>query len=148
MKIESPNFGSLDVDPAKLIEFPAGLPGFEDCKRFTLIEVDSPKAAAIAILQSADRPDVAFSVTIPDHFGLHYEFDLTSEEEEVLRAKRVEDIVVLLILRRDESARTSAAAAPVKANLTAPLVINAVSRRGIQKIIGRIGCDITLRPAA
>ena len=147
MKIESTSLGSLEVDPAKLIEFPAGLPGFEECKRFTLIEMNGKKAdPAIAILQSADQPEVAFSVTVPDDFGLHYEFELTSAEEEVLHAKSPEDIVVLLILRHDDSPTRRARDLPVKANLTAPLVINASSRRGLQKTISRMGCDITLHP--
>ena len=146
MKIESPSYGSLEVDADKLIEFPAGLPGFEDCKRFTLIEVDSLKAPAIAILQSADQPDVAFSVSIPENLGLHYEFNLTPAEEDLLRAKKAEDIVILLILRRDDSPSRRPTDSPLKANLMAPLVINAATRRGLQKVIGSIGCDITLRP--
>jgi flagellar assembly factor FliW len=149
MKIESTSLGSLEVDSAKLIEFPAGLPGFEECKRFTLIEVDGQKSpSAIAILQSADQPDVAFSVTVPDNFGLHYEFELTAPEEDILRVEKPEDIVVLLILRRDASPTRRARDLAVQANLTAPLVINASSRRGLQKTISSMGCDITLRAAA
>lgn len=143
MHIESPRFGSLEVDAEKLIEFPAGLPGFEDCKKFTLLEVGEDAAApSVGVLQSVDHPEVAFSIAEPDQFGLHYEFALTAEEEELLRVKRAEDVAVLLILRRDVSVDP-----PVKANLMAPLVINAAARIGMQKVIGRIGCDITLRPA-
>ncbi len=38
MKIESPRFGTLEVDASKIIEFPRGLPGFESCRRFTLFD--------------------------------------------------------------------------------------------------------------
>ncbi|MDB5800055.1 MAG: hypothetical protein JWL63_994 [Rhodocyclales bacterium] len=144
MKIESPRFGSLEVDADKLIEFPAGLPGFEDCKKFTLLEVGEAKSPSVGVLQCVDRPEVAFSVAEPDQFGLHYEFSLTEDEEKLIDVTRIEDVVVFLILRRDEGPASSV---PVKANLMAPLVINAVQRIGIQKIIGRVGCDVTLRAA-
>lgn len=143
MKIESPRFGSLEVDADKLIEFPAGLPGFEDCRKFTLLEVDGGASPAVGVLQSVDRPEVAFSVAEPDQFGLHYEFALSEDEESLLRLSKPDDVAVLLILRRNDGAEP-----PVKANLMAPLVINTAGRIGLQKVIGRIGCDVTLRPAA
>ena len=144
MKIESPRFGSLEVNSDKLIEFPAGLPGFEECKQFTLLELGEEKSSGVGILQCVDRPEIAFSVAEPDQFGLHYEFALTAEEEQTLRVTRIEDVAVFLILRRDD-AGASGTELPVKANLMAPLVINALERIGIQKIIGRVGCDVTLR---
>jgi flagellar assembly factor FliW len=140
MKIDSPRFGSLEVAPNKLIEFPGGIPGFESCKKFTLVEVESTHQAAV--LQSADDPSVAFSVTTPELLGLHYEFTLTEEEETLLAVGKPEDISVLLILRHEDGAD---AASPVKANLMAPLVINTATRRGLQKVIARLGCDVTLR---
>jgi flagellar assembly factor FliW len=143
MKIESPRFGSLEVDVDKLIDFPAGLPGFENCKRFTLLEMGEGQPASVGILQSVDDADVAFSVAEPDQFGLHYEFSLTEDEEKLLQVSRLEDIAVFLILRREDGAQ--AKVSPVKANLMAPLVINAAKRIGIQKVIGRVGCDVTLR---
>ena len=146
MKIESPHFGSLEVNADTLIDFPGGLPGFEDCKRFTLLEVGDAINAGVGVLQSIEHPEVAFSVAEPDQFGLHYEFALTEDEEQLLRVSRPEDVAVLLILRRDDSPRNPGDL-PFKANLMAPLVINAPLRIGIQKVIGRIGCDITLRPA-
>lgn len=149
MKIDSPRFGSLEVDSNKLIEFPAGLPGFEDCKQFTLIELaDRPQA--VAVLQSVDQPDLAFSVTTPDLLGLQYEFALSAEEESLLGNPRAEDVAVLLILRReaDDELQRRAGDAALRANLTAPLVINGANRRGLQKVIARLGCEVTLRPAS
>jgi flagellar assembly factor FliW len=141
MQIESARFGNLEVDPAKVIQFPAGLPGFEDCKGFTVIELERRDGPALAVLQSVEHGDVAFSVTVPDEVGLHYEFTLDEDELEVLGARDPKDIAVLIILRREDSN----ADAGIKANLMAPLVINANTRVGIQKVIGQVGCDITLR---
>ena len=149
MRIDSPRFGSLEVEADKLIEFPAGIPGFEASKRFTLIELGEQRPV-LAVLQSADEPDVAFSVTSPDVLGLHYELTLTAEEEATLKATNPDDITVMLIVRGDdddEQPNRRQGDLPVKANLTAPLIINMSARIGLQKIIGKLGCDITLKAA-
>ena len=104
----------------------------------------------LAVLQSADEPDVAFSVTSPDVLGLHYELTLTAEEEATLKATNPDDITVMLIVRGDdddEQPNRRQGDLPVKANLTAPLIINMSARIGLQKIIGKLGCDITLKAA-
>jgi len=145
MKVDSPQFGNLEIENNKLIDFPAGLPGFEECKRFTLVEFDE-NPQVVAVLQSVDHPEIAFSVTTPDLLGLHYEFSLTEEEQQLLQATRVDDVAVLLILRADDSPHRRDIDLPFKANLMAPLVINAQSRIGIQKIIAKLGCEVTLRP--
>lgn len=148
MRIDSPRFGSLEVESNKVVEFPLGLPGFEECKRFTFIELEQ-STQILALLQSLDDPELVFSVTTPDLLGLHYEFELSAEEQELIQATRAEDIEVLLILRRgdEESPHRRAGDVPVHANLMAPLVINVASMRGVQKVIARLGCEVTLKPA-
>ncbi len=146
MKIDSPSFGSLEVENNKIIEFPLGLPGFEDCKHFTLLEGNTAPQS-VAYLQSVDQPELAFSVTTPDLLGLHYEFELSDEEIGLLKAERPEDLAVMVILREDKAESRRANDLPFKANLTAPLILNARSRRGLQKVIARLGCEVTLRPA-
>lgn len=143
MQIESPVFGSVDVPDDKLISFPAGLPGFEDCKLFALVHPDAAQPR-VFYLQSVEVPDVAFSIASPDQFGLHYEFSLSDAELALIGLKSVEEAAVMVILRRDNP---DDAASPVRAVLTAPLVINLESRKGLQKAIANIGCDITLRSA-
>lgn len=148
MKIDSPQFGSLEVETNKVIEFPLGLPGFEECKRFTLIEVEGHQQE-VALLQSVDQPDVAFSVTTPDLLGLEYAFSLNEEEEKVVGGGRPEDVAVMLILRQESVGEPNrpTGSSSVRANLMGPLVINVATMRGIQKVIARLGCDVTLRPA-
>lgn len=147
MRIDSPQFGSLEVETNKVIEFPVGIPGFEECKKFTLLEVEGHQQE-VAVLQSVDQPDVAFSVTTPDLLGLEYAFTLSEEEEKIIGGGRPEDVAVMLILRQanvGEAPSTEASA--LCANLMGPLVINVATLRGMQKVIARLGCDVTLRPA-
>lgn len=142
MQIDSPQFGTIEVADDKLIHFPGGLPGFEDCHRFALIHPDAEQPR-VFYLQSVDQPDVAFSIASPDQFGLHYEFTLTDAELAAIGLQRAEDAVVMVILRRD----AAEAGGALRAILTAPLVINLDARKGLQKTIANIGCDITLRSA-
>ncbi|NMG35066.1 flagellar biosynthesis protein FliW [Azoarcus sp. TTM-91] len=143
MKIESPVFGTAEIADDKVIEFPAGLPGFESCHRFVVVH-EAGSAAGVFMLQSVDERDVAFSITGPELLGVTYEFQLSDEEVELLQLKRPEDALVAIIIRK-EDASGSPATAGLRANFMAPLVFNLSARRGLQKVINRLGCDIVLR---
>lgn len=144
MKVESSVFGSFEVAEDKVIEFPAGLPGFESCKRFALVHEEGA-GAAVMLLQSADDPDVAFSITTPDSLGVNYEFSLSDEEVAALELDSPADALVAVIVRKDAGEGDSPAGAGLRANFMAPVVINVAARRGLQKVITRLGCDVTLR---
>lgn len=143
MKIASAQFGTFEVDEDKLIEFPAGLPGFEDCKRFAL--VDQEGADAVQLLQSADDPEVVFALADPVSFGIHYEFRLSDDEQAALGLEKPEQALVVVIVRKDEGDQGFPAGAGLRANFMAPLVINVDARRGLQKVISKMKCDITVR---
>jgi len=144
MKIESQVFGTVEVPEEKVIEFPAGLPGFEHCKRFALAHEEG-SSAAIFLLQSVDEPGVVFSITGPDSLGVNYEFSLTDEEVATLQLASPGDALVAVIVRKDDGDGKTPAGAGLRANFMAPLVINVSGRRGLQKVITKLGCDVTLR---
>ncbi|WP_341678171.1 flagellar assembly protein FliW [Niveibacterium sp. SC-1] len=141
MKVASPRFGDLDISDDKVIQFPGGLPGFEDCQQFALVHPDGQEPR-LFYLQSLDQPEVSFSIASPDQFGLHYEFSLTDAEMEKLSLDRPDDAAVMVILRRENPESDNGA---VRAVLTAPLIINLAKRIGLQKPMSHMGCDITLR---
>ncbi len=144
MDIESPVLGKVEIDDDKLIEFPHGLPGFEDCKRFALVH-DEAAGAELFMLQSADVPDLMFAVAGPESLGVNYEFSLSDEEVADLMLDKPEDAAVAVILRKEDGAPSSPESTGMRANFMAPLVINVAARRGLQKIINKLGCDVTLR---
>ncbi|WP_374266859.1 flagellar assembly protein FliW [Zoogloea sp.] len=142
MKITSPVVGEMEVSADRVITFQAGLPGFEACRQFTLVhsaDSDSPK---LFVLQCLDDPQVAFTVTTPDVLGLNYEFGLTDTEVATLDLASADDASVLLIVSRND------ASAPIHANVMAPLVVNTTTRRGLQKIIGKVDTSVTLKAVA
>lgn len=139
IKINSSRFGSIEVAADKTIEFPQGLAGFEELRRFAFLhpESDEPK---YHILQSMEDPDVAFTIADPAIFGFSYEIALDDNQSALLgqsdAVDAVADDVVLVILAKDHDN------APLRAVLKAPLIINLKTRRGIQHTFTRL--DYTL----
>ena len=72
--------------------------------------------------------------------GLNYEFTLSDDEVAALQLASADDACVLLIVSRDEDTT-----APLRASLMAPVVLNTTTRRGLQKIIGKVDTSVTLR---
>ena len=134
--IDSPRFGSLEVEPSRVIEFPVGMAGFEDCTRYSLFH-PAEDAPRYFILQSLDDPSVAFHIADPADFGFNFDIELSDEEIALLQMRDSADLAVMVILTKGD------ARSPLRANLYAPLVINLVSRRGLQHVFSKLNFDIT-----
>ena len=138
-KISSTRYGDIEVADDKIIEFPLGLAGFEDLRRFAFLhpESDQPK---YYILQSMEDADVAFTIADPAVFGFSYEITLDDALNGVLAQadtpEAVADDAVLVILAKDNDS------APLRAVLKAPLILNLKTRRGVQHTFTRL--DYTL----
>lgn len=138
--VNSTRLGQLDVDEGTAIAFPRGLPGFENSVKWKLFyEEDDggkPKAGLVYLMQSLNDPDVTLPVTDPALFGINYEFILSDSELAELELDDPNDLAVLVVMSQKSRVPQSTTAVPVEnlgANLTAPLLINAKNRIGIQK---------------
>jgi len=125
----------LDIAPNKVITFPEGLPGFEDCKRFGLFEQD--QEGVLFSLQSLDDPAIAFTVADPAIFGFRYDMPLSDEDVAALGLKPDDEVAVAVMVYKGDSG--------INANLTAPLLINLGSHVGLQRAIPKLAVDVTLR---
>ncbi len=129
--LKTKNFGPIEYEAEDVIEFPRGLPAFEEEKRFLLIE--GPAEKPVVFLQSLQREDLAFiclpvRAVVPD-----YRLSASPEDLEELGWKgdgEVEPGGELLCL----AIVTVREGKPPTANLMAPVVINPGTRRGIQAI--------------
>jgi len=132
VKLTLARFGSeeIEIDPDTLIEFPDGLPGFEDCKRFKLFH--SGDTPVVFWLQSVDDPEVVFSLADPDLLNISYELNLTDEEQSTLRIAAGDELNIAVILSR-QAEINNAALNSVLANLRSPIVINVSRRLALQK---------------
>src|SRR5699024_4935154 len=127
MNIQTKYLGNIDVEEAKVIQFPAGLPGFIDETKFVLL--DLPGNEAFQILQSVTSEHIAFIVTNPYQFYHEYEFELEVNVLESLSINSEEDVIVLTIVTLKDPFHTSTM------NLKAPIILNSAEMRGKQYIL-------------
>lgn len=141
MNIDTPHSRAIDAAPDRIIEFPTGLAGFEQFRRYTLFHPETAGDAppSFFILQSLDDEAVAFNIADPALFGFHYELNLTDEESAAIDLADPSEAAVVVILVKEGDT--------VRANLKAPLILNLRSRRGIQHVFSGLDYQVALKPA-
>lgn len=128
MLLNTKHFGQLEVDEKGIIDFPEGLPGFEDAKRFVLI-ANGGEDSIFQWLQSIDNMDLAFVVIDPKIIKDDYIVDVPEEEVEELQIDESSETIVLCIVVVPEDL------AKMTANLKAPVIINNTSKKGKQVVL-------------
>ncbi|MGH9673645.1 MAG: flagellar assembly protein FliW, partial [Bryobacteraceae bacterium] len=123
------HFGAVDYEDRNVIEFPLGLPGFDDESRFLMLERE--ETAPVIFLQSLRTTDLAF-LTLPAAMVYpDYELAATPEDIEALGLPAApelgRDFLCLAILTLTDSG-------PAAANLKAPIVVNLHTRQAWQII--------------
>ncbi len=146
MKIDTRNFGELEINPDAILTFPRGLPGLEGCARFQLLHEDK-EGPVVYYLQSLDDPAVAFSIVDPALYGFNYELTLSDEETELLQSESPAELAVMLMVYKPLGTDGEKAVFPggVSANINGPLVLNLGKKLGLQKVLVGPKYDITLR---
>jgi len=121
MRIETARFGPVEVQEEALIQFPWGIPGFENLKRYVLWEHGK---GPFQWLQAVDDPAVAFVVCPPQAMGFAYQ--VPQAKLKMLNVVQIEDLVVLIMVSFDREKNTS------RPHLSGPLLFNAANRRACQ----------------
>jgi len=126
--LETTRFGSIEVPEDKIIEFPWGIPGFENLKKFFLVPVE--EAPFFTWLQSFEDPNVAFLLVDPFLFFEGYEVELTEDIRKELEIEDRKDIIIQAVTNIPKSGVENATA-----NLVGPIIINVRKRLGRQVIL-------------
>jgi flagellar assembly factor FliW len=134
---------TVEFDPKTVIEFPAGVPGFEACKKFKLFHEEGKPT--LFFLQSLEKPEVVFSLGDPGLLNLSYEVTLSDAEQKLLETAPGDELVLVVIVYRDEKEENKAAA--VKANMFAPIILNITKRRGMQKVLKELDAQVAIKGA-
>ncbi|MDO8464163.1 MAG: flagellar assembly protein FliW [Gallionella sp.] len=136
-------FGELSIDPAQIITFPKGIPGFEKCTKWKLFhEIDDQGHLVngmVVHLLSIEDGDVSLPLTDPTLSGFNYNLVLTDNEIAELELEDPSDILVLAALSVKNGAPQNGqkkVKGNMYANISAPILINTKSRIGMQKILG------------
>jgi len=128
--VQTKNFGPVSYEPETIVEFPQGLLGFEERRRF--VALSFPDTQPLIFLQSIEDADLCF-LTLPVlAVDREYQLRVSNEDREqiglpVNRPLRIgEDVLCLAVLSLRETGPS--------ANLLGPLVVNLRNRKGVQAV--------------
>lgn len=129
MVVKTKHFGEIDLAEDKVLTFENGILGFENCTRYTILyNNESGERPVISWLQSLDEPELALPVISPlfvkEDYNPVVEDELLAGIGELNEENQV--IFVTLTVPKDLTKMT--------ANLKAPIVINADTRKGCQVV--------------
>ena len=116
------------VEEIPVIEMVEPMLGFPDRTRFALVRLD--ETGVLCALRSVDDPSLRFLVVPPHMFFPDYAPVVDDASAATLGVDKVEDVLLLVVVNPGD------AAAAATANLLAPVLVNTVSRRGAQVVLG------------
>ena len=127
MKITTTRFGELEVDKKDIIEFTEGLLGFENLKKFFI--VDPGDQTLILWLQSTDDAGTAFPIIEPKIFQPNYMVKLLPVELNSLALENLQNASVYTVLTIPQNVTE------MSANLKAPVIINNKTKMARQIVL-------------
>jgi len=125
--IETERFGSFEMDERKSVDFPAGLPGFEDLHTFIIIKTNETQP--LYWLQSTENKYIALPVVVPFEIVDEYTIQIRDDELRGLKVESQDDLLIMnvVVIPEDITKMT--------VNLAAPIIINAKLGLGKQIVI-------------
>ena len=133
MKLTTRIFGEVEIKDSKIINFPNGIIGFPDLKKFTLMhdedDGDSGSTNTIKWLQSIDEPGFAMPVMDPLTVCPDYSPEIDRTKIEEVGELDDEDILVLVTVTVPHDLEK------MTVNLMGPFVINVKEMKGVQSIV-------------
>lgn len=127
MHVETTRFGPLEIDESAVIHMERGLLGFEQYRRYVLLQTDDNPL--FRWLQSVDEPALAFVVADPLQWFPAYEVNLSDEDAAALGIEGPDDAGVCTIVTLPPRLEE------MTANLAGPIVINVRTRRAAQIVL-------------
>jgi len=124
VRFETTRFGMLELEEDRIIDFPEGLLGFPNLKRYILMDYeDTP----VKWLQAVDDPDIAFIVMPSEILSPDFSVKKDAVITQLLQLESDDDITILLVVRVEGN--------KVIANLKGPLLLNSRNMRGMQYVV-------------
>ncbi len=128
MKIKTKQFGEIDIDENRIINMPAGMPGFKDKKRYAIIQ--KKQTEPFSFYQSLDDQELGFILIDPLLIMSDYKIDKKELSRIVPWDIEKDEILyfVTLTIPKGKPSRMTA-------NLLAPLVISITRKEAVQLIL-------------
>jgi len=118
-------FGALEYEDAAALQFPKGLPGFDERRHFVLVE--QAGLAPLVFLQSLETPELCFLALPVQVVDANYDASVAPDDLETLAIDPSDQPLCLTLLAAAENGRLTA-------NLLAPVVINPRTRIAVQAV--------------
>ncbi len=124
-KIQS-RFGEIEYDPNNTLEFPEGLIGFEDLRKFVVMP--NEKEGPLFWVQSVEDPQVAFVLTDPTSFYFDYKVVPDGRERQKLGIGEEDECLVVSVVTVPQDRN-------ITLNLAAPILFAPKSNKALQVIL-------------
>jgi flagellar assembly factor FliW len=129
VKIETKQFGSMEIEDGRIVTMPDGMPGFSEMKRFVIIEKE--EIWPFCCYQSLDDPGLCFFIMDPLLFKADYAVDMVQAIREAgWEGASLEDVGLYVIVNT-----SSGIPDQITANLIGPLVINTGRAEAVQLVL-------------
>jgi len=125
LEIQTTRFGTLSVEPERIITFSRGLLGFPQFTRYALIQAGQDNY--FFWLQCVDEPNLAFVITDPSIFFKSYDVPLKEEAQEEMELPDPASAQVFVICNKVGEWLTG--------NLLGPIVVNPANRQAQQIVL-------------
>lgn len=130
MIVETRAFGEVTIDDNRILEFPAGIVGFPELKKFALIHnSEKGKETGIHWLQSLDEKGFAMPVMDPLLVKPDYNPSVDDELIKPLGKLNPAETLVMVTVTVPSDLKK------MTVNLKGPIVINAETRKATQVIV-------------
>lgn len=129
-KVNTDRFGEIEIDEKRIIHFKDGIPAFEEEHEFIILPYD--EESPYYFMQSLNKPDLAFLLTIPEIFFPDYAVEIDDATVSELKIEKSEKICVYtMITIPNGSVRL------MTTNLLAPIVINTENMAAKQLVMDK-----------
>ncbi len=129
MKLSTRIFGEVEIEDSKIINFPHGIIGFPDLKRFTLLYDNEKGDASIKWLQSIEEPGFAMPVIDPLVVCPDYNPQVETEQIKDIGDLDEDELLVLVTVTVPHDLTK------MTVNLKGPFIINVKELKACQTII-------------
>ena len=128
MKLSTKHFGEMEIDEKGIIDFPEGVPGFGNTRRYIFIN-NEEEGSPFKWMQCVDLPELAFAVVDPFAIKKDYDIEINDDVIDKLRIEKAEDALVYSIVVVPEDI------SKISMNLKAPVIINSSNKMGAQVVL-------------
>jgi flagellar assembly factor FliW len=128
MIIETTHFGQIEINEENILDFEEGILGFEDIRRFGIINSEDPESP-FSWIQAIEKPELAFALVDPFAIKKDYDFELKDENANFLRIEDPSQVAVFAIVVIPEDTKK------ISMNLKAPIIVNTNNKKAAQIIL-------------